>query len=1147
MSRSYPRLNALLKELFQLDQPDLDFGFYRVMHARSAEVSQFLEKDLLPQVQAAFIEYKTADKAEIEKELVKVIAGIEAAGMDPSQSPKVKDLRERMKSEAVDLGALESEVYDHLFSFFRRYYTEGDFVAKRVYRPGVYAIPYEGEEVSLYWANKDQYYIKTGEYLRDYAFRLRPDDHKNPMRVHFRLTHVAEGEHGNVKAPDGKGRVFILAAPASLGLHFIAEEDGESGKELVVRFEYRPATLSDWPEDARAGKSKAPAQRDLNALTVRRLLAVTDEALVPWIAELGRPHITADGEKADYCRLDAQLKRYTARNTFDYFIHKDLDAFLRRELDFYIKNEIMHLDDVENESAPRVEQYLSKIKVFRKIAGKLIDFLAQLENFQRKMWLKQKFVLETSYLLAISVIPEKFYEHILTNKAQIDEWIRLHAIDESTTDSEFTDPLTIEFLKSHPTLLVDTRHLDAKLTYQIVETISELDESTDAVLVEGDNAHALRLLGKKYRNKVKCAYIDPPYNTGGDGFMYRDDYRHSSWLTMIFERLELLRSWLADDAVLFASIDANERAHLEASLVEIFGARNRVEELIWVQNTTKNQSPTYSTNHEYVEVFAKDLKLAKAEFRRFRERKPGLDQLQALLDAINPTYPPVSEIEEKIQDLYKAHQQKIRGGVDNSTPGDDWKGLLNYSHAEYRDADGRLVDESTAKECAAKIWVWRESDTSMPQVKEDSQKPEFRDPSHPTYRFYKPRHPTTGRECPAPKRGWAWPYLPHGRQSSCFSDLAKDDRIVWGPDESKVPQTKTFVHEVETNVAKSVVIDFTDGEKQLANLFGRTRAFSNPKPSTLLQRFVEQTAWSTNTVVDCFAGSGTLGHAVIDANRNDGGRRRFLLVEPGGHFESVLVPRIKKVTYASEWKNGKPKRAAKKEEIERSPRMIKILRLESYDEALNNLAINRTEQQQLVLDAIDAQGADRLKEEYILRYMLNVETRGSQSLLNVEEFTDPTAYKLRAKRAGSDETREIRLDLLETFNCLLGLSVAHIAAPQTFSAVFKRDNETRLCLARRLNLDESGPYWFRTVTGTTPDGRRTLVIWRKRTEEPEQDNLVLDEWFTKQGYSSKDNEFDIIYVNGGNNLENLRTYDDTWKVRMIEEDFHGLMFEMEGA
>jgi len=123
--------------------------------------------------------------------------------------------------------------------------------------------------------------------------------------------------------------------------------------------------------------------------------------------------------------------------------------------------------------------------------------------------------------------------------------------------------------------------------------------------------------------------------------------------------------------------------------------------------------------------------------------------------------------------------------------------------------------------------------------------------------------------------------------------------------------------------------------------------------------------------------------------------------------------------------------------------------------------------------------------------------------------------------------------------------------PQTFNAAFERESEKRLCLSAksggRLKHDSAGPYWFRTVTGTTPDARKALVIWRKLTGEPEQDNLVLDEWFTKQGYSARDSEFDLIYVNGGNNLENLKTPDDRWKVRLLEEDFHRLMFATEGG
>ncbi len=129
------KAGALLKELFQLDQPDLDFGFYRVMHARSAEVTQFLDKDLLPQVKAAFAQYQAADKAAIEKGLADLRAAVQKAGMDPAQSPKVQELERQLADDAVDLDALEAEVYDHLYTFFRRYYSEGDFHSKRAHPP----------------------------------------------------------------------------------------------------------------------------------------------------------------------------------------------------------------------------------------------------------------------------------------------------------------------------------------------------------------------------------------------------------------------------------------------------------------------------------------------------------------------------------------------------------------------------------------------------------------------------------------------------------------------------------------------------------------------------------------------------------------------------------------------------------------------------------------------------------------------------------------------------------------------------------------------------------------------------------------------------------------------------------------------------
>lgn len=163
------------------------------------------------------------------------------------------------------------------------------------------------------------------------------------------------------------------------------------------------------------------------------------------------------------------------------------------------------------------------------------------------------------------------------------------------------------------------------------------------------------------------------------------------------------------------------------------------------------------------------------------------------------------------------------------------------------------------------------------------------------------------------------------------------------------------------------------------------------------------------------------------------GSRRYIIAEQGEYFDFVLVPRIKKSAYSNVWRDGKP--TARGNGVSHA---FKIVRLQqSYEDALNNLVPRRSSRQNDLLASAEAQGADRLKEQYLLRYMLDVETRGSQSLLNVKAFADPTAYQSKVKRPGSDESREMNVDLIETFNWLVGLTVQGIAAPQTFTAEFE--------------------------------------------------------------------------------------------------------------
>jgi adenine-specific DNA-methyltransferase len=218
------RLKNLLAELFMLDQADLDFGIYRVMNANRAEVTRFLENDLLPQVRTALAHHSGLVSLAKQAELDQAVENARRLGVNPEAVPKVLELR-----DAVQRGAnpetLENEVFSDLTNFFRRYYQGGDFLALRRYKAGVYAIPYEGEEVKLHWANADQYYIKTSEYLRDYTFKLA-----DGRRVHFKLVE-ADTEADNKKPANGQERRFVLCP---------AEPLVESNGELLIRFEYRP-------------------------------------------------------------------------------------------------------------------------------------------------------------------------------------------------------------------------------------------------------------------------------------------------------------------------------------------------------------------------------------------------------------------------------------------------------------------------------------------------------------------------------------------------------------------------------------------------------------------------------------------------------------------------------------------------------------------------------------------------------------------------------------------------------------------------------------------------------------------------------------------------------------------------------------------
>ncbi len=1096
------RLLKKIKELFQLDQPDLDFGFYRIMHAKAQHVQDFIDKDLLKIVADSFGQVDDIRKGELQAAYDKAIQTARDYGAAvPEETEPVKKAKAALDS-IKDAASHEGEIYDHLYRFFERYYDDGDFISRRYYtretagKAAPFAIPYNGEEVKLHWANADQYYIKTTEYFSNFTFDLLQakevkaadsgllaivEQKDRTCKVHFKITEAAEGEHGNVKASEANKRFFVINTEKPIEV----TKDGE----LVVNFEYRPDPEKSGQENTWRDKRNAESVEKILS-QIEELVREDDEhgnVLAEYLRLLKSPAPTESDKKRPV--LAKYINQYTARNTMDYFIHKDLGGFLRRELDFYIKNEVMRLDDIENAEAPAVETYLSKIKVLRKISGKLIDFLAQLEDFQKKLWLKKKFVVETNYCITLDRVPEELYPEIAANEAQHDEWVRLFAIDEieaDITDPGYTKPLTVEFLKANSKLMLDTRFFDEVFKGRLIASIENFDEQCDGLLIHSENFQALNLIGERYKQQIKATYIDPPYNTVHSEIIYKNQFKHSSWLSLIASAARIVPAFWHKTFSFGIAIDDYEFVNLAALLDELFP--NLERSIVVVNHHPQGAGGRLSRTHEYLILFSPP-------------------------DA--PSYL------GKPKNDYQEERSFMRSGTaENNYRSGRWKSFYALLHDPVTNT---IVD----------------AEVPVPLGEEY--------PVSNTPEGYRRVYPVNSME---EERVWRSSYIT-GKKRAQDGELIVSER-------GTIYQTIDHDGKRETlfsNWTDSKFNAGVHGSNVLGDL-GLSRMFDYPKSIFTIETALWAQTYGDNnaTILDYFAGSGTTGHAVVNLNRSDKGKRKFILVEMGDYFNTATKPRIQKSIYSASWSDGKP--TSRHTGISHC---FKYLRLESYEDTLNNLQFDESPTRNKALAANAS-----LKEDYMLRYLLDVETRGSQSLLNIDAFADPTAYTLQVKKPGSDEYFTRNVDIIETFHYLIGLRVGHIAVSQTFNAAFKRildpelpeDQRTKLLVDGKIRQDAEGSWWFRKIEGWVPkdtanpnNGQRekVLIVWRKLTGDLEKDNLMLDEWFQKNRISTRDFEFDTIYVNGSNNLPNLLQEGDTWKVRLIEEEFTKRMWDVESA
>lgn len=1037
----FQEFQDVIHEIFEIDKSELDFGIYRILNQKSKEIQKFINEDLKPQVEEAF--------SKIDKET-----------------------REGQ----------ENEVFSALTNFFKRYYEAGDFISKRRYNQDKYAIPYNGEEVKLYWANYDQYYIKTTENLSNFAFNL-PSGNK----VNFQILEASVSKDNN-KTTSDKERIFVLHK---------TEKIRAEGNEIFIPFEY---ALVDKKEK---GKDSA------KTLSSQILKSKEAKDFDPGLSQL----FPTDKNK-DRTLLEKRIEEFTARYNFDYFIHKDLGGFLRRELDFFIKNEILYLEDLEEQDPNSVQAQITKVKTIKSIGEKIIAFLEQVENFQKKLWLKKKFITETNYCITLDRIPRSIYPQILENKEQLAEWERLFAISER---KGFTKQLKLDFLENNQNLVLDTKFFSEEFKQNLLASIPNFDESCNGLLIKSENFQALNMLEEKYKVSIKCIYIDPPYNTAATKILYKNNYEHSSWLSLITNRIKKSKELISDAGGICIAIDDFEGSKLNLILDDILGHENQLGTIVVVHNPGGRHDDKFiATAHEYSYFYGKKISDTTTN--------------QLLLEEED-------RLGFKHNDEDGAFRtREFRRSGNNSTR--ESRPKMFYPIL-IKDKSVSLIDEKEYESLYEKE-LKTFNDILLAKLIQKYEKL--------GYEILLPIDPNSIY------RVWRWsPETLIERKKDVFVHESKNGLMIKVKDrlENKVGfKPKSVWYKPQYTAALGTIL--------LKSMLGNENSFSYPKSISTVEDSVRILSDDNSIILDYFAGSGTTGHAVINLNREDGGNRKYILVEMGEYFETVLKPRIQKVVYASQWKEGKPQELGtfieklKKEKAELKRELInlmgfqsqeeyefqkqrlsgeiasvdeqiskveedlkignsfgsvshcfKYIRLESYEDALNNLVVEEK------MGALDFTSRDQ-KEEIMLKYVLDLETKDSQSLLNIEAFANPFSYSMQILENGA--LKKKNMDLVETFHYLLGVVVTRHHAREEV----KKENVSFL---------------VQCVEGELRTGETVLIVWRTIPAELGVANQELKKYLESK-FKLKD--FDKLIINGDSILE---------KAELLEAHFHKAMFD----
>ncbi len=494
-------------------------------------------------------------------------------------------LEARIKALVGDDSIETNDIYNKLYTFFDSYLNETGtpfFTDTPIYK-NIYAKIYSNsKDTSLFYKTQNLYYVKSDTLYQSLILQ----SNTGKFSLYFDASEFKQN------ADNSKNKVIFKFDDIS----FVSasEQDEKSAFENSSENSILQITI------------KVSNQKDLFPNLSAVFKSNSNEFSDEFLKALSqRQIISKKPTQSELDELKKLFRAYKKQNEIDFFIHKDALGFLKEQFDLWMFSYLYKDSEFQEWSAFAIK----RLQMVKNLAYELIEFIAKFENELKAIWLKPKFAKNTQYVFSIDTILSKAQNAntLLANifedanfHTQIAEWKELNLVDEDFSKKDILKNEKYKFLS------LDTKHLSKENKFALLNAFENLETLLNGELIKSDNFQALNTLMPKYQGKIDLIYIDPPYNTGNDDFIYADKFNHASWLSMMNNRLELSKNILNDKGSIFVSIDDNEQANLKLLMDNVFGDENFVSNIIWQKKKGGSQdSQNFAKEHEYILCYSK--------------------------------------------------------------------------------------------------------------------------------------------------------------------------------------------------------------------------------------------------------------------------------------------------------------------------------------------------------------------------------------------------------------------------------------------------------------------------------------------------------------------------------------------------------------